>query len=216
MYFSDGNWLLPDDMDLSHPLHVRSVRRDGKCVKLLVLAKRERNRGDQLNTGVFTLTLSAPAEGLISVRYEHFLGCFEGEPHFALSRERDFAPAIEIDDDSVRMTSGALTVRVERAGDFRIDFHRAAQRLTGSQPKAAGHAIHRPHNTPYMFERLDLGVGDCVYGLGERFGPFVRNGQRVEIWNRDGGTSTDQAYKNIPFLLTNLGWCLFVNTPRRV
>ena len=27
MYFSDGNWLLPDDMDLLYPLHVRSVIR---------------------------------------------------------------------------------------------------------------------------------------------------------------------------------------------
>ncbi len=86
MYFSDGNWLLPDDMDLSHPLHVRSVILDGKRVKILVLAKRERNRGDQLNTAVFTLTLSAPAEGLLSVRYEHFAGCFEGS-HNSLLRE---------------------------------------------------------------------------------------------------------------------------------
>ena len=216
MYFSDGNWLLPDDMDLLYPLHVRSVIREERQVKLFVLSKRERNRGDQLNTAVFTLTLSAPAEGLISVRYEHFSGSFDREPHFALSRDANFDAAIEINDDFVRMTSGALTVRVERAGDFRLDFHHHDQRLTGSQPKGAGYALHRPHNTQYLFERLDLSVGDCVYGLGERFGPFVRNGQRVEIWNRDGGTSTDQAYKNIPFFITNRGWGVFVNEPGRV
>ena len=55
----------------------------------------------------------------------------------------------------------------------------------------------------YMFERLDLGVGETVYGLGERFTALVRNGQTVETWNRDGGTSTEQAYKNIPFYMTN-------------
>lgn len=32
----------------------------------------------------------------------------------------------------------------------------------------------------YMFERLDLGVGETVYGLGERFTALVRNGQTVE------------------------------------
>ena len=216
MYFSDGNWLLPDDMDLLHPVRVHSVAREGKFVKLIVLSKHARGRGDQLNAAVFSVTLSAPAEGLISVRYEHYFGSFDAGPHFELSHDPEFSPVIEICADFVRMTSGALSVRVERAADFRLDFHRGRQFLTGSEPKAAGYAIHRPHNTPYMFERLDLGVGDCVYGLGERFGPFVRNGQRVEIWNRDGGTSTDQAYKNIPFLLTNRGWGLFVNEPGRV
>ncbi len=43
---------------------------------------------------------------------------------------------------------------------------------------------------PYMFERLDLTVGTNVYGLGERFTPFVKNGQSVDIWNEDGGTQT--------------------------
>ena len=216
MHFSDGNWLLPDDMDLAHPVHVRSVTREGNRVKLIVLSKRERNRGDQLNTLVFTVWLSAPAEGLISVRTEHHFGSFDAGPHFALARDPDFCPAIEITDEFVRMTSGALSVRVERAGDFRLDFHRDGRFLTASEPKAAGYAVHHPRDTPHVFERLNLGVGDCVYGLGERFGPFVRNGQRVEIWNRDGGTSTDQAYKNIPFFLTNRGWGVFVNEPGRV
>jgi alpha-glucosidase (family GH31 glycosyl hydrolase) len=29
-----------------------------------------------------------------------------------------------------------------------------------------------------------------VYGLGERFGPFTKNGQTVELSNEDGGTSS--------------------------
>ena len=64
--------------------------------------------------------------------------------------------------------------------------------------------------------RLDLEVGTLVYGLGERFSPFVKNGQSIDIWNQDGGTSTTQAYKNIPFFLTNRGWGVLVNDPGRV
>ena len=37
---------------------------------------------------------------------------------------------------------------------------------------------------PYMVSELSLGVGECVYGLGERFTPFVKNGQVVDTWNR--------------------------------
>ncbi len=68
----------------------------------------------------------------------------------------------------------------------------------------------------YMVEQLSLGVGECVYGLGERFTPFVKNGQVVDMWNEDGGTASEQAYKNIPFYLTNRGYGVLVNHPEKV
>jgi alpha-D-xyloside xylohydrolase len=68
----------------------------------------------------------------------------------------------------------------------------------------------------YVREQLTLSVGECVYGLGERFTAFVKNGQAVDIWNRDGGTNTEQAYKNVPFYLTNRGYGVFVNHPGHV
>ena len=59
-------------------------------------------------------------------------------------------------------------------------------------------------------------MGECVYGLGERFTPFVKNGQVVEMWNEDGGTSSEVAYKNIPFYLTTKNYGVFVNHPEKV
>ncbi|MNJ40471.1 Alpha-xylosidase [compost metagenome] len=38
----------------------------------------------------------------------------------------------------------------------------------------------------------------------------------VDIWNKDGGTSSEQAYKNIPFYITNKGYGVFVNDPGAV
>ena len=78
------------------------------------------------------------------------------------------------------------------------------QVATGSQ---AGH---------HMMQRLTMKVGETIYGLGERFGPVVRNGQSVTMWNDDGGTVSDQAYKNIPFYLSSAGYGLLVNTPGAV
>src|SRR5699024_4019051 len=68
----------------------------------------------------------------------------------------------------------------------------------------------------YVHGRLSLGVGELVYGLGERFGPLVKNGQTIDIWNADGGTSSEQSYKNIPFYLTNRGYGVLVNHPEHV
>ena len=67
-----------------------------------------------------------------------------------------------------------------------------------------------------MRVQLDLGIGENVYGLGERFTPFVKNGQVVDMWNEDGGTSSEIAYKNIPFYLTNKGYGVFVNSSGKV
>ena len=39
---------------------------------------------------------------------------------------------------------------------------------------------------------------------GERFTPFVKNGQVVEMWMN--GTASEIAYKNIPFYITNKGY----------
>lgn len=67
-----------------------------------------------------------------------------------------------------------------------------------------------------MRQQLSISVGELVYGLGERFTPFVKNGQTVDVWNADGGTSTEQSYKNIPFYITNKGYGVFVDHPEQV
>jgi Alpha-glucosidases, family 31 of glycosyl hydrolases len=45
---------------------------------------------------------------------------------------------------------------------------------------------------------------------------WSRTGRPSYIWNADGGTASEQAYKNVPFLLTNAGYGIFVNHPGNV
>ncbi|MBJ8193437.1 hypothetical protein JDS79_42695, partial [Bacillus cereus] len=78
-------------------------------------------------------------------------------------------------------------------------FYVEDRKVTGSGHRGPGY-ITDPQDQPFFREQLELGIGEYVYGLGERFTPFVKNGQVVDIWNEDGGTSSEQAYKNIPFL----------------
>ena len=68
----------------------------------------------------------------------------------------------------------------------------------------------------YILTQTTLGVGEQVYGLGERFGALNKVGQSVSLWNADGGTSSDQAYKNISFWLSNRGYGIFIDAPERV
>ncbi|KAA1471237.1 alpha-glucosidase [Dentipellis sp. KUC8613] len=73
-----------------------------------------------------------------------------------------------------------------------------------------------PEYVRYVHSELNLSPGELIYGLGEQFGAFVKNGQSVSVWNRDGGTSSDQAYKCVPFYMTNRGYGVFINHPGEV
>lgn len=215
MKFSDGNWLLPEGMSILSPHHVHSVRVSERSAEVLALAVRGHGRADQINAPTFTLTLTAPMEGVIGLRIVRHKGGLKRGPAFDLFPDDGFRPQIDNGDDALTLRSGALSVRVAKDGDWKVDVCRGAKRLTGTgwrengQASVAGEPAH-------VFERLDLDVGTLIYGLGERFSPFVKNGQSIEMWNRDGGTSTEQAYKNIPFFLTNRGWGVFVNDPGKV
>lgn len=67
-----------------------------------------------------------------------------------------------------------------------------------------------------MFFQTTLSVGESIHGLGERFTAWNKVGQAVSLWNSDGGTSSDQAYKNISFWMSNRGYGIFVDNPGRV
>ncbi len=215
MKFSDGNWQIPDGLALRHPLQVHEVRVEGDELVALVASREQQTRGDQLNLMLFTLRLFSPAEGIIGVRMAHYLGGLPEQPQFELTQAPGNA-RIELTDEFAILHSGAFAARLPRSGAYGLDFLRDGERLTGSRLKAGGYATKAPEDQAYMFERLDLTVGENVYGLGERFAAFVKNGQGIDIWNRDGGTGTEQAYKNIPFFMTNRGWGVLVNHPGRV
>ena len=79
-----------------------------------------------------------------------------------------------------------------------------------------GYWKHRQSGEGFLTEQLALGVGETIYGLGEQFTPFVKNGQSVEMWNGDGGTASEQAYKCVPFYLSSAGYGVFVAQPEDV
>ncbi|KAI0312736.1 alpha-glucosidase [Amylostereum chailletii] len=73
-----------------------------------------------------------------------------------------------------------------------------------------------PEFVRYVHSELNLSPGELIHGLGEQFGAFVKNGQSISVWNRDGGTSSEQAYKCVPFYITNRGYGVFINHPGEV
>lgn len=174
-----------------------------------------RHRGDTLNVPQLTFEFSSPIPDVIHARISHFQGGLKKGPFFEVARAKGLKSRIERTEDAVSLTSGRISVRVKTRDGWGIDYLYDGKRLTGSGRKHAGYIISTGGGR-YMREQLSLAVGECVYGLGERFTPLVRNGQVVDIWNEDGGTCSEQAYKNVPFYLTSAGYGVFVAHPEKV
>ncbi len=216
MKISDGNWLIQEGLTLTHPLYVSEVQKSGNNMIIYAAPREASERANQLDTPLFTLRFSSPQSGVIGVRITHFDGGLDLGPDYPLISESQHEVTVEETDEFAALHSGDLSVRVTKGANWSLDFLRHGQRITGSVAKSNGYVQNVRDGKNYMMERLDLGVGETVYGLGERFTALVKNGQTVETWNRDGGTSTEQSYKNIPFYLTNRGYGVLVNHPEAV
>ncbi|MFC4401814.1 alpha-xylosidase [Gracilibacillus xinjiangensis] len=213
MKFTDGNWLVREGFQIYFPKLIHEVvETDGK-VTLYAPCKYINHRGDTLDGPLLTIKISAPINDVIRVQTWHFKGGKAKYPKFdVLDQANDIM--LEETDNSISFTSGELLLTIDKI-NFSLSFKNDNGTLTDADGKGLAW-IKGPGNTTYMRGQLRLGVGEHVYGLGERFTPFVKNGQSVDIWNRDGGTSSEQSYKNIPFYLSSKGYGVFVNHPEEV
>ncbi len=214
MKFSNGQWLTREGFTIHSPKRLHQKVADNNHLTLYAPNQYSEARAATLAGPLFTIVLSAPMEDVIGVRVEHFRGAVGKGPAFVLKTEAGVGQVGE-DASWVWLASGNLTARIEKKPPFRIQYWDQDRLLTESGPGAMAHVVDSDGLT-YMRDQLDLGVGESVYGLGERFTAFVKNGQNVEVWNQDGGTNSEQSYKNIPFYLTNRGYGVFVNYPGRV
>jgi alpha-D-xyloside xylohydrolase len=216
MKILDGQWMLREGLDVSAVAYVQGFEVAGRDLLVYLATRDVSARAAQQDGPLFTLRLFAPRTGIIGLRLEHFQGGPVRGPAFALETEPAPDAEARASGEEATLRSGALTARIRRGGDGAVELLRGGARLTGVGARQQGYVVEAGSGRAHTFARVGLSAGECVYGLGERFTAFVRNGQPVEMWNRDGGTATEQAYKNIPFYLTSRGYGVFVNHPGRV
>lgn len=184
-------------------------------VVLHVSSRPERARWATLAGHMFTVRLTAPLPDVLRVEILHHKGRRCRGPAFALRLGAE-PLTVEPEEAVVTIRAGNVAVVVTRdPWSLRFVDGETGETITRSAPKALG-LMEKAGHGPFVREQLELAPGECVYGLGERFSAFTRNGQSVEMWNADCGTCSDKGYKDVPFFLTSRGWGLLVNSPGRV
>lgn len=211
MKFTNGYWLLRDEMKAAYAVEYGSHRVYGQELTMYLPCSHIVDRGSCLNIPLLTVTLSSPMDGVIKVSAVHHDGAVYNGP-FAKIYTGDAHVRIEENEEQLIYQTGSLKAVIDKAPNgYKMAFYEEDTFLTESSFRNLAYMQNTKTGKNYMLEQMFLDVDEYVYGLGERFTPFVKNGQVVEMWNEDGGTASEIAYKNIPFYVTNKGYGILVD-----
>ena len=206
MKFTDGYWCVKKGITPLYATEYSSHKVKDKELVLYAPGRHIADRGDCLNLGMLTIRLTSPMEDVIKVTITHFEGTASRGP-FAETVRCSPHVVIEEDEDTLSFQSGNTKAVVDKRPDsWGIRFLDGDRELTNTGFRNMAYMKQERDGRVYMTEQLALDVDEYIYGLGERYTPFVKNGQSVEMWNEDGGTASDITYKNIPFYLSNKGY----------
>lgn len=223
MKFFNGHWEKKKGVSVYSPAQIYEWHKTEHELTFLAPHREIANRGMTLDGVVLTFHISVAREGVFHIVVNHYEGVKKKTPSFVV--QENLQPlACEETENGFVLKSGENELQITKK-PFGMEFFCAGKRMTKMTGEDfsyirtgdSGVLLYEEQaEASYMRGATGLSVGEMIYGLGEQFGPFVKNGQSIDMWNEDGGTSSELAYKNVPFYLANRGYGIFVNHPERV
>ncbi len=211
MKFTNGYWRIREEIDPVYAVEYYDCEVKDNKLTVYAATRHMGDRGDTLNQPMLTVTFSSPMEDVIKVSAVHFKGAINKGPNYEVNEQNGDFISISETKEKITYTSGKTSAVIYKAANaWKVEFKDGNRLLTESSYRNLAYMKNKETKQNYMAEQLLLDVGEYVYGMGERYTPFIKNGQVVEIWNEDGGTASEQTYKNIPFYITNKGYGVFV------
>ncbi|MDE7051599.1 MAG: alpha-xylosidase [Lachnospiraceae bacterium] len=237
MKVADGFWLSKKGYNVNYASQAYKVETTANSIKVLATPYTVKNRGMTLGGPNLEITYTSTSENIIKVHIDHYRGGLDNIPQFELNEDTGYVPSITRTEDEVIMVTGDTKLVIKTGDEWDVAYYYKDKYLTGgawrstsiiSESQFTANArlnlqeddefFNYPQDahTTYIREQLKTDIGECIYGFGEKFTPFVKNGQVVETWNNDGGTCSDQSYKNIPFYISSKSYGIFVNSSDKV
>ncbi len=239
MKISDGFWLNKPGYNINYATQMYTVEADDTSVTVYATNQWIANRGMTLGGPMLTIRFTSTLENSIKVSIEHFKGALKKAPSFELYENADFKPVVRrTENGGYELISGRTKVKIGcQGGGYDISYWYDDRLLTKEGWRTTSLVEEEDWLTrnkeianegsrffaksdnggnTFIREMLGISVGEYIYGFGEKFSTFVKNGQTVEVWNNDGGTCSEQTYKSIPFYVSSRGYGVFVNHPEKV
>lgn len=148
MRFTQGYWVIRQDYVMSYATQTVRVIKNDKELHIISACRPIRHRGDILDGGSLDIVFTAPRRNIIRVQVTHFAGTPRKDPQFT-TYEEDVTPEIREDDDYAYFTSGDLTARVSKGGNWSVDYMVGDRILTTSGWRGMGRALKKD-GTPLL------------------------------------------------------------------
>ncbi|KAG5353342.1 hypothetical protein C0989_007786 [Termitomyces sp. Mn162] len=195
MKFTDGFWLLKNSVKPYYGLRVVQATSDETGYNLQVSTRPIRHRGDtlggqSLRQALIRLVANVSAGPVLSVRVYSPTQGVVGVKIDHFSHVEPF-PNIPLFPNAKPIPD--------------VSIKRDESKLSLSTGGLTAEITDNPYTITFKSPKRTLTFA------GEK-----HQGQTVKIWNQDGGTSSDQAYKCIPFYITNRNYGVFINHPGEV
>lgn len=238
MKFSDGFWLNKPGYQVDYATQIYEVTHDENRIMVISTNQFISHRGQTLGGPVLEISFTSTLPNVIKTNVVHYKGACEKGPFFELYEDKGFTPVITETDEYVELKSAETSVRVAKHGGWDVKYFYKDKLLTKEGWRTTSYIEEqawvtenrkrswdganfyaqneRDDVSSYVRAMLNISVGESIYGFGEKFSTFVKNGQTVEVWNNDGGTCSEQSYKSIPFYVSSRGYGVFVNHPEKV
>lgn len=239
MKYSDGFWLNRVGYDVKYAEQMYSIEADESSVTVYAATHWIHNRGMTLGGPMLTIRFTSTMADSIKVTIEHFSGNAVKGPEFQNNEDPGFRPVIrKTDEGGYELISGDTSVITgPQGGCWDIKYYYKGRLLTKSGWRTTSVITEEPFHrestlrddmnarfyarcdngcSTFIREMLNISVGEYIYGFGEKFTSFVKNGQTAEIWNNDGGTCTEQSYKSVPFFVSSMGYGVFADHTDKV
>lgn len=209
MKFTDGFWRIRKGVNPIYAIEYYDHDINNNELTIYTTSKHITHRGDLLNIGMLTINISSHINDIIKISTCHFEGVQYKGPFANIYKSQADVKINETDDFIEYISGNTKAIIDKRPNNWSISFYGGERFLT----KTGYHnlACMQTSNGNYMVEQLFLDSNETIYGFGEKFTNFIKNGQSVDTWNSDGGTTSEQAYKSIPFYITNKGYGALVD-----
>lgn len=239
MKFSDGFWLNKPGYSVNYATQSYEITATENSVTVFATNQWIQNRGMTLGGPALEITFTSTLENSIKVTVDHYKGQVRKGPFFELYEDKSFRPVInKLENGGYELISGKTKAVIgAQGGAWSVEYYYEDKPLTKQGWRTTSYieeeawrtnnrmlskqgenfyADSETSDNAFMREMLNISVGENIYGFGEKFSTFVKNGQTVEVWNNDGGTCSEQSYKSIPFYVSSKNYGCFVNHPEKV
>ena len=138
MKFTDGYWQMRPGITPHYAAQVHEVTVEDDALTVYAPIGKLQERGHTVNQPLLTIRFSSPMENVIRVQLMHHKGTNRRKPEFTIYSGPPPQVSISDDEHASTLTSGGLSVRINKTEDWLVEYIGENKVITSSSWRSIG------------------------------------------------------------------------------